>query len=172
MSNHKDQTAPTQFIEANGIRFAYRRFGKIQVVPLVFNNHILGNPDSWDSAVTDGLAQGRKVILFNNAGIASLSGEVPCTFAEMATNAIAFIDALGLKKVDVLGVLDRLDDRSEPVTVCSFNFRTSSLGTPKCSWISEEQDRLRPVARPERVSALIFNFYLVPPTARSRSRAL
>ena len=30
------QTAPTQFVEANVIRFAYRRFGKANGVPLVF----------------------------------------------------------------------------------------------------------------------------------------
>ena len=103
MSKYTHQTAPTQFIEANGIRFAYRRFGKKKGIPLVFNIHILGNLDSWDPAVTDGLAQGREVILFNNAGVASSSGEVPRTFAEMAKNAGAFIDALGLTKVDVLG---------------------------------------------------------------------
>jgi hypothetical protein len=34
---HTHQTAPTQFVEANGIRFAYRRFGKAGGVPLVFN---------------------------------------------------------------------------------------------------------------------------------------
>jgi hypothetical protein len=28
MSNYSHQTAPTQFVEAAGIRFAYRRFGK------------------------------------------------------------------------------------------------------------------------------------------------
>ena len=103
MSSYTHQTAPTQFVEANGIRFAYRRFGKKQGVPLVFNIHILGNLDSWDPAVTDGMAQGREVILFNNAGVASSTGEVPHTFAEMAKNAGFFIDALGLKKVDVLG---------------------------------------------------------------------
>jgi hypothetical protein len=27
MMIHTHQTAPTQFVEANGIRFAYRRFG-------------------------------------------------------------------------------------------------------------------------------------------------
>ena len=33
MRNDTHQTAPTQFVEANSIRFAYRRFGsKIQVV--------------------------------------------------------------------------------------------------------------------------------------------
>jgi pimeloyl-ACP methyl ester carboxylesterase len=97
------QTAPPCFVEADGIRFAYRRFGKKGGIPLVFNIHILGNLDSWDPAVTDGLAQGREVILFNNAGVASSSGEVPHTFAEMAKNAGVFIDALGLRQVDVLG---------------------------------------------------------------------
>ncbi len=103
MINHTHQTAPTQFVEANGIRFAYRRFGKKGGVPLVFNPHILGNMDSWDPSVTDGLAQRGEVILFDNAGVASSSGEVPQTFAEMAKNAGVFIDALGLAKVDVLG---------------------------------------------------------------------
>src|SRR5258708_13089716 len=97
------QTAPTQFIEANGIRFAYRRFGKAGGVPLVFNMHYLGTMDYWDPAVTDGLAKDREVILFDNAGISSSSGEVPTTFEEMGTNAISFIKALGLKKVDLLG---------------------------------------------------------------------
>jgi uncharacterized oxidoreductase len=31
--------------------------------------------DNWDPAVTDGLARDREVILFNNAGIFSSSGE-------------------------------------------------------------------------------------------------
>ena len=103
MSSHTHHTAPTQFVEAKGIRFAYRRFGKKEGVPLVFNPHILGNMDSWDPSVTDGLAQTREVILFDNAGIASSSGEVPHTFADMAKNAGVFIDALGLTQVDILG---------------------------------------------------------------------
>src|SRR5712672_3423376 len=81
------QTAPTQFVEANGIRFAYRRFGKAGGVPLVFNMHYLGTMDHWDPLVTDGLAATREVILFDNAGISSSSGEVPATFEEMAANA-------------------------------------------------------------------------------------
>jgi pimeloyl-ACP methyl ester carboxylesterase len=100
---HTHQTAPTQFVEANGIRFAYRRFGKPNGVPLVSNQHYTGTMDHWDPAVTDGLAKDREVILFNNAGVSSSSGEVPATFADMGANAIAFIKALGLSKVDVLG---------------------------------------------------------------------
>src|SRR5258705_311066 len=97
------QTAPTQFVEAKGIRFAYRRFGKSGGVPLVFNMHFTGTMDHWDPLVTDGLAATREVILFDNAGISSSSGEVPTTVEGMAANAAAFIKALGLKQVDLLG---------------------------------------------------------------------
>ena len=100
---HTHQTAPTQFVEANGIRFAYRHFGKPGGVPLVFNQHFTGTMDHWDPAVTDGLANEREVILFNNAGVSSSSGEVPTTCQGMGANAIAFIKALGLTTVDVLG---------------------------------------------------------------------
>ncbi|HEY1152094.1 MAG TPA: alpha/beta hydrolase [Pseudoduganella sp.] len=101
MANH--QTAATQYVEAKGIRFAYRRFGKTGGVPQVLNQHFTGTMDYWDPAVTDGLAEGREVILFNNAGISSSSGEVPESIPEMGANAIAFIRALGLTQVDVLG---------------------------------------------------------------------
>ena len=101
---HTHQTAPTQFVEANGIRFAYRRFGKSGGVPLVFNQHFTGTMDHWDPAVTDGLAATREVILFNNAGVSSSSGEVPTSCEQMGTSAVFFIRALGLPKVDVLGL--------------------------------------------------------------------
>src|SRR5258708_32364673 len=100
---HNHQTAPTQFVEANGIRFAYRHFGKPDGVPLVFNQHFTGTMDHWDPAVTDGLAKDREVILFNNSGISGSSGEVPTTFGQMGANAIEFVRALGLTNVDVLG---------------------------------------------------------------------
>ena len=103
MTQHTHQTAPTQFVEVAGIRFAYRRFGKPGGVPLVFNMHFTGTMDHWDPLVTDGLAATREVILFNNAGISSTTGTVPATVEEMAANAAAFIKALGLAKVDVLG---------------------------------------------------------------------
>ncbi len=103
MTQHTHQTAPTQFVEANGIRFAYRRFGKVVGVPLVFNQHFTGTMDHWDPAVTDGLATEREVILFNNAGVSSSSGEVPTSLERMGANAVSFIKALGLTKVDVLG---------------------------------------------------------------------
>ena len=89
---------PTRFVEANGIRLAYRRFGKAAGVPLVLNQHLTGTLGHWDPLVTDGLAQDREVILFTNAGIARSSGEVPTTVDEMGVNAIAFVQALALDK--------------------------------------------------------------------------
>jgi hypothetical protein len=53
MSHHTHQTAPTQFLEANGVRFAFRRFGKAAGIPLVFNQHYLGTMDYWDPTCTD-----------------------------------------------------------------------------------------------------------------------
>jgi pimeloyl-ACP methyl ester carboxylesterase len=103
MTQHNHQTVPTQFVETNGVRFAYRRFGKAAGVPLVFNQHFTGTMDHWDPAVTDGFAKDREVILFNNAGVSSSSGEVPSTIEKMGDNAVAFIKALRLRKVDVLG---------------------------------------------------------------------
>src|SRR6201984_419151 len=104
MTQHSHQTAPTQFVEANGIRFAYRRFGEASGLPVVVNQPYTGTRDYWAPAVTDGLARDREVILFNNAGVSSSSGEVPTTFGQMGANAIAFSRALGLNKVDVLGI--------------------------------------------------------------------
>lgn len=90
------QTAPTRFVEANGIRFAFRILGAPTNVPLMTNMHFTGPMDHWDPLVVDGLAEDRQVILFDNAGIAASSGEVPTSVEGMAANAITFIRALGL----------------------------------------------------------------------------
>ena len=103
MSDYTHITVPTQFVEVENVRLAFRRFGGKAGIPLVFIPHILGNMDSWDPSVIDGLATDREVILFDNAGIGSSGGEVPTTFAEMARVAGSFIDALRLTKVDILG---------------------------------------------------------------------
>lgn len=96
-------TAPTQFIQVKNETYAYRRFGGGSAHPLVFLQHFTGTLDNWDPAVTDALAAGREVILFDNAGIGRSSGKVPETVQGMTAHALAFLDALGLERVDLLG---------------------------------------------------------------------
>jgi pimeloyl-ACP methyl ester carboxylesterase len=100
---HTHVSAPTQFVQASGIRFAYRRFGQDIGVPLVFMPHFRAGMDHWDPAVTDGFAASRPVILFDNAGVAGSSGETPDTVEAMAERAADFVAALGLSLIDVLG---------------------------------------------------------------------
>lgn len=96
-------TAPTRFVESGPVRYAYRRFGAGPGLPLLFLQHFTGTLDNWDPAITDPLATGREVILFESAGIGRSTGDVPETIAGMARHALAFIKALGLERIDVLG---------------------------------------------------------------------
>jgi pimeloyl-ACP methyl ester carboxylesterase len=100
---HTHETAPTQFVKADGIRFAYRRFGATGGIPLVFLQHFTGTMDSWDPSVVDGFARERPVVLFDNAGVSRSSGPTPDNVHAMADHAAAFIAALGLTRVDLLG---------------------------------------------------------------------
>lgn len=102
MTQYTHNTAPTQFVEADGTRYAYRRFGTPGRTPVVFFNHFMGNLDDFDPALSDAFAQDREVILFDNKGIGASSGEVPETIEEMTRDAASFIDALGLCGVDVI----------------------------------------------------------------------
>jgi len=103
VAQYTHNTAPTQFVEAGGIRFGYRRFGVPDRSPVVFFNHFMGNLDDHDPALTDAFAADREVILFNNTGVASSSGLVPDSIEAMARDAISFMDALGLGEADLLG---------------------------------------------------------------------
>jgi pimeloyl-ACP methyl ester carboxylesterase len=95
--------APTRYVEADGVRFAYRRWEKPNGLPLVFMQYFSGNLDDWDPQVTDGFAVDYDVILFDNAGVWSSWGETPGTVSEMTRHALAFCDALGLKQFSVVG---------------------------------------------------------------------
>jgi pimeloyl-ACP methyl ester carboxylesterase len=96
-------TAPTRTISAGGVEFAYRDFGPTTGVPVIFLNHLAAVLDNWDPRVVDGIATRHRVITFDNRGVGASSGSTPNTIEAMATDAVAFIRALGLEKVDLLG---------------------------------------------------------------------
>jgi pimeloyl-ACP methyl ester carboxylesterase len=86
----------------NRIEYAYRDVGKGDL-PLVLLQHFRGNLDNWDPALVDALAGNRRVVSFDNVGVGSTTGETPATIEAMAHGAIAFIEALRFKRVDLLG---------------------------------------------------------------------
>jgi pimeloyl-ACP methyl ester carboxylesterase len=102
-SEHTQNTAPTRFVEVDGTRFAYRRFGKPSGAPVVLLQHFMGNLDNYDAAITDALAGGREVILTDNAGVGLSTGAAPQTVEGMARDAASLIDALDLGLVDLFG---------------------------------------------------------------------
>jgi pimeloyl-ACP methyl ester carboxylesterase len=102
MTRFTHNTAPTQYAEGGGTRFAYRRFGIPGRPPLVFFQHFMGTLDDHDPALSDAFATDREVILFDNTGVASSTGTVPDTIEAMARDAITFTDALGLTTIDIV----------------------------------------------------------------------
>jgi pimeloyl-ACP methyl ester carboxylesterase len=98
-------TADLLHIEAaNGITYAYRRFGNSgHGIPLVFLQHFRGNIDNWDPALIDAIAAEREVILFDNIGVGGTTGSTPDSVEAMASGAVAFLEALGLRRVDLFG---------------------------------------------------------------------
>ena len=86
-------TATTRFLETRLETYAYRRFGGGAAPPLIFLQHFTGTMDNWDPAVTDALARGREIILFESAGIGRSTGEVPDSVQGMAAHLLALARA-------------------------------------------------------------------------------
>jgi pimeloyl-ACP methyl ester carboxylesterase len=96
--------APIQRVKADSaIEYAYRELGEGDV-PLVLLQHFRGNLDNWDPALVDALAADRRVVAFDNVGVgATTGGSTPNTVETMAHGAIAFLEAMDLQRVDLLG---------------------------------------------------------------------
>ncbi len=113
MAGTHEQTttsAPGMYAEAairritagSGVEYAYRDLGEGDV-PLVLLQHFRGNLDNWDPALVDALASDRRVVAFDNVGVGATTGTTPNTVEEMAHGAIAFVEAMSLQRVDLLG---------------------------------------------------------------------
>jgi pimeloyl-ACP methyl ester carboxylesterase len=95
--------APTRTVRVGGVDFAYRELGPAIGVPVVLLTHLAAVLDNWDPRVVDGIAAAHRVIAFDNRGVGASGGSTPRTIEAMAHDAIAFIRALGLQEVDLLG---------------------------------------------------------------------
>jgi pimeloyl-ACP methyl ester carboxylesterase len=97
------EKAATQSVDVNGTKFVFREIGRKGGVPVVLLHHLTAVLDDWDPRVVDGLAARHHLVAFDNRGVGGSGGSTPKTVEEMARDAIAFIGALGLSKVDLLG---------------------------------------------------------------------
>jgi pimeloyl-ACP methyl ester carboxylesterase len=95
--------AVTRTVEVGGTPFAYREAGPATGVPVVFLHHFTAVLDDWDPAVVDGIAAERRVILVDLRGVGGSGGTTPDSVEAMAGDAVAFLEALGLTTVDLLG---------------------------------------------------------------------
>lgn len=100
--NYTYATVPTKFVEANGVKFAYRSYGKEGDIPVIYFNHLTANLDNCDPRIMDAIAAERQIISFDYRGVGATSGEQGTSIADMAKDAIAFIHVLGYNQVDIL----------------------------------------------------------------------
>ncbi len=103
MTTFQADRAETQYVDGASARFAYRRLGARSGVPLVMALRFRGTIDHWDPALLDVLSSERDVIVFDNAGTGRSSGTAPTTIDGLAEGLLEFVDALGLRQVDLLG---------------------------------------------------------------------
>ncbi|WHO73082.1 alpha/beta fold hydrolase [Rhizobium sp. BT03] len=97
-------TTENKYVEVGGTRYAYRTIGNRGAKPpLVLFQHFTGTMDDWDRRTVEGLAKGRELIIFDNAGVGASEGQSPDSVAGMAEIAVQLIEALKLQKVDALG---------------------------------------------------------------------
>jgi pimeloyl-ACP methyl ester carboxylesterase len=95
--------APTKVVAAaDRFEYAYRDVGS-GTVPLVLLQHFRGNLDNWDPALIDALASHRRIVAFDNVGVGSTNGTTPNAVEQMAADAISFLDAMELDRLDILG---------------------------------------------------------------------
>ncbi len=78
---------PTQTVDVDGSRFAYRNVGAETGVPVIFLHQFGANLDDWDPRVIDGIAARHPVIAFDNRGVGASTGRTPTTVEAMARDA-------------------------------------------------------------------------------------
>ena len=59
--------------------------------------------DFWDPALINALGAARPVVIFDQAGVGRSTGEIPTSFKGWADDLIAFVTALGITQIDLLG---------------------------------------------------------------------
>jgi len=101
--NQTFQNALTRTVQVKDTKFVYRELGERGGVPVIFLHHVTAVLDDWDPKVLDGIAASHHVVIFDNRGVGGSGGQTPVSVADMAEDAIAFIEALGFTQVELFG---------------------------------------------------------------------
>ncbi|KAM0251471.1 hypothetical protein ACHAQJ_008180 [Trichoderma viride] len=106
------QTAKTLYLDADGIKYAYRLIGnstaKSNSAPLLMLNHVRATIDTWDPELINNFTEtGRQLITYDYAGIGHSQGHIAPSIRGFAVNLLAFLNVLlptlHTQQVDVLG---------------------------------------------------------------------
>ncbi|KNG46392.1 Alpha beta fold family [Stemphylium lycopersici] len=97
------QFAPTHYVSVNNSQIAYRIFGAKHGNPVIFLANFRATMDIADPLLFNYIAQFRPVILFDNAGVGHSTGEIGDSIAAQGDTAAAFLRAINVDKVNLLG---------------------------------------------------------------------
>lgn len=103
MTESPSVRAVTKHVDVGDANLAWREFGHSDGTPLVMLHRFRATMDHWDPDLLDALAQGRRIVLLDSAGVGFSSGHVPETIAGMADVVARFMKALGIDRADLLG---------------------------------------------------------------------
>ena len=96
------QKIETKKVHVGDIDMDYKIFGKGK--PLILINGFSVPLDFWDPTLLQNLAYNHTVITFDNRGIGnSTSGDKNFTIAQFANDTTSLMDAINIKKADVMG---------------------------------------------------------------------
>lgn len=86
-------------------QIAYRMLGKQSAgLPLVMLTHLAATLDEWDPKLLDLLAKDQQVVVLDLPGVGASQGKVGATISQMASQALAIIQAIGFSKINLLGL--------------------------------------------------------------------
>lgn len=97
------QNIPTKKVRVGDIDIAYKIFGKGDPLLLISGS---GNVmDVWPTSFLQELSSNRTVVIFDNRGVGNTttSGVSPFSIEQFANDTIGLLDALNIRKADVLG---------------------------------------------------------------------
>lgn len=98
-------TTKNRYLTVGKNQIAYRMLGKQSAgLPLVMLTHLAATLDEWDPKLLDLLAKDQQVVVLDLPGVGASQGKVGATISQMASQALAIIQAIGFSKINLLGL--------------------------------------------------------------------